>query len=148
DVAGAVRRLAATHDVVEVETKGVARYFDAAHLRDAKAAVLQIIEEFHTAKPLLGGISANEILTKCPERSQPLVGIAIADLLRVKQVSVEDGLHRAASQNKEGDDVLARMTSRYSAAALAPPLDEVLRTELGLAPSAFRDALAVLKRAG
>jgi selenocysteine-specific elongation factor len=127
------------------------RIFARAYLDEAVTSIRELLEELHRQRPLLAGFSVQELTSRSRERVRPLASKAIAALVADGIVTPTSGLqaltaHVEASARRI--EVLDRLATCFRAAGLAPPTDEEARTELGLDPTAFRDAAAENRRAG
>ena len=124
------------------------RAFSAPLLTETKTALLALALDHHVKSPLLAGISGVELTSRAAPRLRPLVPRALDALVAEGRLGLVDGRYRARGSDAERQEILAALLERFRRAGLEPPLDEVARTEAGLEPKAFRDAIAELQRNG
>jgi selenocysteine-specific elongation factor len=124
------------------------RAFAAPLLAEAKATLLALALEHHAEKPILAGVSGAELATRAPARLRALAPRALEALVVDGSLTLADGRYRAHGSDAARQELLGSLLERFRRARLEPPLDEVARTEAGLEPKAFRDALAELQRSG
>jgi selenocysteine-specific elongation factor len=103
---------------------------------------------FHAAHPLLYGPSLQAIGGHLPAPQAGLGAVALAELVAGRAVVIEGGLARLAGHDPSVGAALDALAARYEAAGLAPPGDDELPRDLGLAAGALRDATAELRRRG
>ena len=126
-----------------------AAYFAAPLCAEAKKAVLEAVMAFHRERPMGTGISTAELVTRMPIRLRPLLDPALSELLADRALTIEQGSVRSvdrSSASSARDEACARVLARFERDGLAPPLDDVVRRELGLAPASFAEVLRELSR--
>jgi selenocysteine-specific elongation factor len=133
--------------VEHVEVGG--RYYSSEVTGEAKIAVAATVRAWREERPIAGGISAGEVMTRTPPRFRALVPVALAALVAEGTLEAEGALYRPSSATGSAatTELLERILEPYRVAGLAPPSDEVVRDQVALSPSAFREAIRELERA-